>query len=350
MRKKRIGILLVILCVVLTGCGTQKNEAQRTAEKEENKLQIGLSIHSLVLERWQRDRDIFVSFARELGAEINVQNANGDIEEQKAQIRYFIEKGMDTIVIIAGESSGLAEVVREAEKEEIKVISYDRMIEDADVDLHISFNNQEVGRLMADSLRENVPEKGEVFLIQGPSEDANVQLIRKGFEEKNEDKYLNVVYETNCKEWMPENAAVAAREAIEQHPDVAGILCGNDELAGAVFQVLAEKQMAGKVALVGQDGDLAACQRIVEGFQDLTVYKDIGFMARTAARYAVRMGESKEEKEDLKVENTIYDGEENVPYLELPVTAVTGENIDQVIIQQGFHLKEDVYLNVEENE
>ena len=115
-----------------------------------------------------------------------------------------------------------------------------------------------------------------------------------------------------------------------------------------MFQILAEKQLAGKVALVGQDGDLAACQRIVEGFQNLTVYKNIGFMAQTAARYAVRMGKSREKNEVFKVEDVIFDGKNNVPYLELPVTAVTRENIDSVIVQKGFHLKEDVYLNVKE--
>ena len=59
-------------------------------EEESDKIQIGFSMDSYLIERWQRDRDVFVSTAKELGAEVNVQNANGDIEEQKKHINYFI--------------------------------------------------------------------------------------------------------------------------------------------------------------------------------------------------------------------------------------------------------------------
>ena len=84
-------------------------------EQEEEKIQIGMSFDSFVIERWQRDRDIFVSVAKELGAEVNVQNANGDVEEQKKQIDYFIQKGMDVIVIICIDSDSLQDSVKKAQ-------------------------------------------------------------------------------------------------------------------------------------------------------------------------------------------------------------------------------------------
>lgn len=134
------------LIVVLTLCGCGKAESSREDDAgEEEKIQIGMSFDSFVIERWQRDRDIFVSVAKEMGAEVNVQNANGVVEEQKKQIDYFIQKGMDVIVIIAIDPASLRESVKKAKEAGIRVVSYDRLIDDADVDLYISFDNEMVG-------------------------------------------------------------------------------------------------------------------------------------------------------------------------------------------------------------
>ena len=84
--KKNCGkLLLGILAfctgmILLTGCGSsseqKQNKNEETAEenKEEDKVQIGLTVDSFVIERWIRDRDVFVATARELGAEVNVQD------------------------------------------------------------------------------------------------------------------------------------------------------------------------------------------------------------------------------------------------------------------------------------
>lgn len=349
-RKMKILLTAAVVCLMFGSCGQEREDVKKENIQSMKKPQIGFSIDSLILERWQKDRDVFVSAAQNLGAEVNVQNANGNTEEQIAQIEYFIEKQMDAIVIIPGDKNAMTDVVRRAKDAGIPVISYDRIIADADVDMYISFDNQKVGELMAEGLAQSVPDGGDIFLIQGPEADNNVRFVRDGFDKKNQETGLNIVYEANCDGWLPENAVDSVREALDMYPDVAGIMCGNDELAGKVFQILAEKQLAGKVAMVGQDCDLAACQRIVEGSQTMTVFKDIDLLAKTAAEYAVRFARG--EGEDIKAEiNEItMDGSYRVPYLEIPVTAVTKENMDEVIIKGGFHVKEDVYLNVKENE
>ena len=82
-----------------------------------------------------------------------------------------------------------------------------------------------------------------------------------------------MVYEANCDGWTAELAVGYMEEALEKYPHVKGIMCGNDDIASQVVQVLAENQLAGNVMVVGQDGDLAACQRIVEGTQYMTAFK-----------------------------------------------------------------------------
>lgn len=339
-------LMVILCCVFMVGCREAVAQVDKEAGREEGDtpLQIGLSIDSFVIERWIRDRDVFVSTAKELGAEVNVQNANGDVNEQIEQIKYFIKKRMDVIVVVAGDSEALSDVMKKAKEAGIKTVSYDRLIKNAGSDIYISFDNEEVGRLMAKSLNQKIPEGGKVFMIQGPQTDNNVRLIRNGFDlEIN--KNLEVVYENNCDGWIAENAYNYAKEALEAHPDVKGIMCGNDDLATQVFRALSEDRLAGKVYLVGQDGDLMACQRIMEGTQTMTAFKYVEEEARLGAEYAVKLGRG----EPLEgVKKTIYDGTYEVPYLELSPVAVNKENMDDVIIKGGFHSKEDVYLNVKQ--
>ena len=146
-------IFELAFCMVLfCGCGGAETETAGEAAREDKGIRIGLSFDSFIIERWQRDRDAFVARASELGAEVNVQCANGEAREQAAQIEYLIEKDMDVIVIIATDYTALSEPVRKAKREGIRVIAYDRLIKDADVDLYITFDNERVGEMMAEAI------------------------------------------------------------------------------------------------------------------------------------------------------------------------------------------------------
>ena len=104
--------------------------------------------------------------------------------------------------------------------------------------------------------------------------------------------------------------------------------------------------MADDVCLVGQDADIDACQRIVEGNQYMTVYKSIDQLAKQSAQYAVMLAKG----EDPDLDETFHDGTYDVPYLKLEPVAVTAENMDKEIISSRFHLKNEVYLNVDTEE
>lgn len=357
-RIKKLVLGMLVLCVgmvFLAGCGSvQEKDSAETEEtasagKEEHKIQIGLTVDSFVIERWIRDRDVFVVTARELGADVNVQDAGADAEEQISQIEYFISKQVDVIVVIARDCGVLSDVVQKAQNAGIPVISYDRMINNANTDFYISFDNRKVGEIMAQALIDAIPQGGDIFMIQGSSSDNNVKMLKEGFDDTLEDTNLNVVYEANCDGWTAELAVGYVEEALEKYPHVKGIMCGNDDIASQVVQVLAENQLAGNVVVIGQDGDLAACQRIVEGTQYMTAFKSIEDLAREAAKYAVEIGSGREASELEGVTEKVNDGTYDIPSKVLDPIAVTRENIDEVIIDGGFHRRDEVYLNAEYN-
>lgn len=356
--------VLVMIMLGLTGCSAVVHKEQESESVKEEKLQIGMSFDSFVIERWLRDRDLFELTAKNLGAEVNVQVANGDPQEQISQIQYFIKKKVDVIVVIAVDGEDISDVIQEAKREGIRVISYDRLVMDANTDLYISFDNQMVGTLMAEAMVAALPEGGNIFAIYGSPTDHNVSMVEKGFLGGIEDSNLNIVYSSYCDNWLAELAFDAVEEGLSTTPrNLVGVMCGNDDLASQAFRALAENRLAGRIVLVGQDGDLSACQRIMEGTQTMTVYKPVELLAEKAAEFACVLGYEKmieegrieeseipevlsEIKKELQALGTMDDGTYEVPYCSLEPIAVTKENMDETIIADDFHTAEDVYLNV----
>ena len=341
--KRKLAFILCLL-MLLTACGDGDQDKDAAQAQQDEKIQIGMSFDSFVIERWQRDRDVFVSTAKELGAEVNVQNANGDLAEQKRQIDYFIEKGMDVIVIICVDSDDLSASVDKAKEKGIKVIAYDRLIKDCDVDLYISFDNTKVGAMMADALIANGLAGGSVLMLGGSPTDNNVPLVEGKFRRTMQENKVAILDSFHADGWLAELAAEYVYDNMDLVIQADAIMCGNDDIASRVVPALAEKQLAGKKLVVGQDADLEACQRIVEGTQLMTVYKPVEKLAQRAAECAVALAQGEEIAGD---DVTMLDnGSFLVPYVGLEPISVTKENINDVIINSGFHLKEDVYLNV----
>ena len=339
--KKRF-MLFVVCLLLLTGCGKLQETEQEEEKQDATPAQIGLVFDSFVIERWQKDRDVFVSTAKEYGAEVNVQNANGDIDTQISQIRYLIKKKVDVLVVVCIDSDGLADVIAEAEDAGIRVIAYDRMIKNANVDLYISFDNEKVGTLMGQALvQAGLPNK-KVLMLSGPTADNNVSQVEKGFQAVMDENDIEIVGSMHADGWKAE----FAYDYINEHPELLdgldAIMCGNDGIATSTVRALAEKRLASKIRIVGQDAELEACQRIVEGTQVMTVYKPVEKQAQAAAVYACQLARG----EGVQTDRKAYDGTYDVPAVVLEPIAVNADNMQEVIINSGFHLKEEVYLNV----
>lgn len=344
---KRTGKILslffsvILLIISVLGCsGVEKEEKPEV--KKDDTIRIGMSFDSFVIERWQRDRDVFVSTAKEYGAEVNVQNANGNIDEQKRQISYFIEEGMDVIVIICIDADALSDEVKKASDAGIKVIAYDRIIRDANVDLYISFDNKAVGTCMGEAIVNSDREVSNVVMISGSPADYNVPMVEEGFTEEMEKAGINILDKYHCDAWRAELASDYMYDNLDVIMKADAIMCGNDNIASRVVSVLAEQRKAGNILVVGQDADLEACQRIVEGTQLMTVYKPVDLLATRAAECAIAMAKG----EDIGADSVINDGTYDVAYISLTPIPVSEGDMNEIIVKSGFHNKEDVYLNV----
>ena len=159
---------VLVSVALLAGCGG-KGGGQGGGGK---KITIGFSMDTLKEERWQRDRDLVVARGEELGAKVLVQAANGDDARQNAQAENLLTQGVDVLLVAPHNGKTAAVIVESAHKAGVPVIAYDRIINDSDLDLYISFDNVRVGELQADYIVKRVP-KGNYVLIGGAPTDYN---------------------------------------------------------------------------------------------------------------------------------------------------------------------------------
>ncbi|MBI3311678.1 MAG: D-xylose ABC transporter substrate-binding protein, partial [Serratia liquefaciens] len=232
--------------------------------------------------------------------------------------------------------------INEAKREGIKVLAYDRMINNADIDFYISFDNEKVGELQAQSLVQRVPQ-GNYFLMGGSPVDNNAKLFRQGqmkvLQPLIDGGKIKLVGDQWVDGWLPENALKIMENALTANNNkIDAVVASNDATAGGAIQALAAQGLAGKVAISGQDADLAAVKRIVAGTQTMTVYKPISKLADEAAGIAVQLGKG----EQPKTNATLNNGSKEVPSWLLTPIPVDKSNIDSTIIADGFHKKSDI--------
>jgi D-xylose transport system substrate-binding protein len=336
---------VLLSAVFAFGCGGRKEGAAGG----EKKIRIGFSMDTLKEARWNRDRDLFVEKARELGAEVLVQAANGDDALQNSQAENLLTQGVDVLVVVPHNAKTAATIVESAHRSNVPVISYDRLILDSDVDVYISVDPTRVGELQSEYAVQHKP-KGNYVLIGGAPTDNNARLVRDGqmksLKPKVDGGEIKVVADQWAKDWQPVEALKIMENALTRNNNaVDAVVASNDGTAGGAIQALGEQKLAGKVLVTGQDADLAACQRIVAGSQTMTVYKPIRALAYKAAEVAVQMAK----KQPLAgAGRTTNNGKKDVPSILLEPVAVDKSNLDATVIADGFQKKEDVYREAQQ--
>ena len=297
-------------------------------------------------ERWQRDRDLFVARAKELGADIEVQAANGDDRTQTQQAENLLTQGVDVLVVVPHNSEVAASIAESAKRQCVPVLSYDRLIRNSDVDLYISFDNVKVGEMQAKYLLDRAP-KGNYVLIGGAPTDNNALLFRKGqmnvLQPSIDRGDIHIVSNQWAREWQASEALKHTENALTQaNNNVVAVVASNDGTAGGVVQALAAQGLAGRVLVSGQDADLAGMQRVVVGTQSMTIYKPIKPLATKAAEAAVALGRG----EGVQTNGAVNNGMRDVPSILLDPIVVDRSNAVETVIKDGYQKLEDVYQNV----
>ncbi len=334
------------LSLALAGCGG-KGAGGAAGAGAGGRVVVGFSMDTLKEERWQRDRDLVVKYCKEQGAEVLVQAANGNDALQNSQAENLLTQGVSVLLVAPHNGKTAATIVDAAHRAGVPVVAYDRLINDSDLDLYISFDNERVGQLQAEYLVKRAP-RGNYVLIGGAPTDNNALLFRKGqmdvlqpLADKGE---VTIVSDQWAKDWQAVEALKIMENALTRTGNgVQAVVASNDGLAGGAIQALEEQKLAGKVPVSGQDAELAACRRIVAGTQSMTVYKPIARLAQKAAEVALRLARKQPAGEKTR---PLANGKKDVPSILLDPVVVDKDNLVSTVIADGYHKMEEVYRDV----
>jgi D-xylose transport system substrate-binding protein len=321
-------VLSTLFVLLLSGQLIQAQDA--------TKPQIGFSIEAMKGERWQTDLDSFEVRAKQLGAQVISSNADGDDDRQFEQVKDMIKAGIKVLVLLPHDSTKASRMVDAAKSANVKVISYDRLVLNSDVDLYVSFDRKEMGKMQAEYLVKHAP-TGKYVLIAGSPNDEGARTLHdaqmKVLQPQIDRGDIKVIADGYIKDWQPTEAYLFMLKAIDSSQgNITAVLASNDGMAAGAIQALREHNLAGRVLVSGQDADLVAVISIAQGIQAMTIYKPITSEAVRAAEEAVRMAKGEEPHAD----GTMPNGKTNVPTIMLKPVVVTKDNIKTTVVKDGF--------------
>ena len=285
------------------------------------------------------DRPLFEAKAKELCPDCKIlyQNANQQADQQRSQAQSVLAQGAKVLVLdpVNGETAG--SIVQLAKAKQVPVISYDRLVQNADLDYYISFDNEKVGKLqgtaLVDKLKKDGKTSGNIVMINGDIKDNNAKLFNKGARSVLDGSGFKTVPTPDffTPDWKPANAQSFMNAQIARlgKTGFVGVYAANDGTAGGAIAAMRANGVNPIPPITGQDAELAAIQRIVSGEQYMTVYKAYKPEADQAAQLAVDLIRGNKPQATATVNN----GQKDVPSFLLTPVAVTKENVKDTVVK-----------------
>ncbi|MDR7385742.1 substrate-binding domain-containing protein [Promicromonospora iranensis] len=327
------------------GCSSGGAGGQAAAEGAAPEGTIGLLLPEAQTARYEAsDRPTFVSVVdrRCPGCTVLYANAGQDAAAQLQQAESMLAQGADVLVLDAVDTVAAAGIVVQAERLGAQVIAYDRFVDGADY--YVSYDYEFIGFLLGSALVGAVNERvgdtadGErpgVLLVHGSATEPNALAIAAGTRRALEGEDIDVLAEHYTPDWSPDKATEWTEAMLTRYPgQVDGILAANDGIAGGAIAAAKAAGLDPVPVTTGQDGELAAVQRILAGDQYMTVYKATDQQAQTAAELAVRLLRGEDPRAAVVIKG--------VPTMLLAPRAVAAADVQHVIVDGRVYSTEQI--------
>lgn len=324
--------IAVLFSVSLSGCKSEKQN-----------VKIGVSFGVGSATRWQHEKEYMEQQAKKLGVDIEIRlNQTDKPKTQNQDCFEMIDSGIDVLILTPRDVNKVKEILDYAKEKNVPVINYARVVLGEKVDLFVGYDSSRIGQRLGQYLSEIVY-VGDYIILQGDPGDNNATLLYQGamrYISPIKDN-INILLDAPVKNWSPDEAKKMVIDAISSNNNnVDAILAPNDKIAGACADALKELGISKHVVITGMDAEIDAAKRIVAGTQDVTIYMDLKELACTAVNEAVHMAKN----ETINV-NSEFDNQSGSTIKANLITGqlVTKENLDKILIDNGYFTKEQVY-------
>ena len=235
-------------------------------------------------------------------------NADNDAAKQQQQFNAAISQGAKAIVIDPVDSTAAASLVGAAQAQGVKVIAYDRPIPDAKPDFYVSYDNEEIGKTIAQSLVDDLkakgvaPGSGGLLEVNGSPTDAAAGLIKKGIHSALDSSGYPILAEYDTPGWDPSKAQQwVAGQVSRFGGQIQGVVAANDGTGGGAIAAFKAAGVNPLPPVTGNDATDAGLQLIIAGDQYNTISKPSETVGAAAAKAAVALikGEQPEATDEV---------------------------------------------------
>lgn len=357
---KRIFMFMLVLLSIFSGCGKKEEGSTSAASKGTD---VGVSMPTKSSQRWIDDGNNMVKTLTQLGYTSNLQYAEDVIENQVSQIENMLTKGVKILVIAPIDGSALTDVIKKANEQGIKVISYDRLITNTPhIDYYATFDNFKVGVLEGEYIIEKLglktnPGPFTIELFGGSPDDNNAYffydgalsvlkpyieagklVVRSG--QAGMDKVATLRWDGSLAQARMDNLL----GTFYTDGQLDAVLSPYDGISLGVVSSLKSMgfgQNGKRMPIItGQDAQIAAIKSIIAGEQTQTILKDTSKLAEVAGKMVDALIKGKEAPvNDTKTYNN---GVKVVPSYLLEPISVDATNWKQALIDSGYYTEEQI--------
>jgi D-xylose transport system substrate-binding protein len=287
------------------------------------------------------DRPLIEKKIKELCPDCKIAyfNANQQANQQRQQAQTALAQSAKVMILDPVNGATAGSIATLAKAKNVPVVSYDRLIQNADIDYYVSFDNEKVGKLqgtaLVDKLKKDGKTSGKIVMINGDIKDNNAKLFNKGAHSALDSSGFTLEPKPDffTPDWLPKNAQsfMAAQISRLGKTGFVGVYAANDGTAGGAIAAMRSAGVSPIPPVTGQDAELAAIQRIVAGDQYMTVYKAYKPEADQTAQLAVDLLKGNKPTAPATVNN----GTKDVPSFLLIPVAVTKDNVKDTVVKDG---------------
>ncbi|WP_189297633.1 sugar ABC transporter substrate-binding protein [Streptomyces albospinus] len=333
-RRVIISAVALSLAAPLAACGSDHPAA------DQGKDTIGLLLPESKSTRYENfDRRIITSRIASLCLECKVaySNAESSPDTQRAQFEALVDKGVKVIILDPVDAQTDKSWVDAAAKKGVQVVAYDRLAE-GDVKAYVSYDNEKIGRLQGEGILTALGSRAasaNVVMLNGSPTDPNAPSFKKGAHAVLDGKVRKIAFEKDIPEWSEETAKKEMTNAINAlgPRGIDAVYSANDGMAGSIAEALKSAGLK-DIPLGGQDAELPALQRLLDGTQSFTIYKEVRPEAQTAAEIAYRLlrGQSITTLTPTTAKNSSASA---IPAKLFNAKLVTKENLKDTVVSDG---------------
>jgi inositol transport system substrate-binding protein len=217
-----------------------------------------------------------------------------DTQKQKEQVNYFIEQGMDAVIVLPVDTGATSEITKLLTRADIPGIYMSKFPDELRDEqpagiYYIGSDETTSGVMQMEYLAKLLNGKGDVAILMGDLGD-NAAFMRTEGVEKVAEKYPNInIVEKESGKWITPLAESIVEEWILSGKKFDAIASNNDEMAIGAIRALEKYQKLDEVVVAGVDATREAINEIKVGKLEATVFQDSKKLGQGALNIAFKV-------------------------------------------------------------